>query len=795
MPAAVAAREQPALSLEIPAQPLREALNEFGRQSGLQVVFIQTDVDASLVAGGLAGTYSVQEALERLLANTGLRYEFLNERTVAVRAGVRDAEQISREAQKGGPLRLAQVEDGGRGDDRSEAGRAAAGVDEIVVSSRRATTATKTDAKLIETPQSISVVTADQFTDRGALLYEETLRYSASVNPEAFGTDPRLSNAQVRGFFASNYLDGLRWRFGFANLARLDVYTLERVEVLRGPSSVLYGAGSAGGLINHGSKRPQFERASEASILYGSHDRKQVQFDVTGPLGSSDALAARFVGIARDSDTQVSFVPDDRLLLMPAITWRPDEKTQLTLLGQWTRDRLGIIPQFHPLAASLLAPSGRRLPGSFFGGEPGFDRFDIDERSATLLLDHRFSDRITFSNATRYTDSRNDIDEIYLDSFTDRDPSTPAIDPYIDAAGEVVPRYAYRVDQQIEVFVTDNRLRFDLTSGPLAHKLLVGFDYQRFEQAGHMGSAMASPLNIFHPVYGSAGIPDIAKAAVPTQRLSQLGVYAQDQIDYAGRLHVVLGTRRDRSNSSVEGQPEQSDNATTLRAAAILDAWGGLSPYFSYAESFLPVAGVSAFDQEPFVPQRGTMYEAGIKWQPKPRTLLTLAAFSIRETNRFTNHPTNPNLFIQQGEVRSRGVEMEAAHQLFGSLDVTASYSYVDAQISRSNNPAEIGLQLDVTPKHQATVWGVQRFHMGADATLRAGLGARYVGEHFSSGTLRLPSYTLADALLALDRERWSLAVTASNLLDKRHYSTCLVRGDCYFGIRRNVVGTLSYRF
>lgn len=658
---------------------------------------------------------------------------------------------------------------------------------EVVVSARRATTATKTEAPLIETPQAISVITADQFLDQGALSFEDTLRYSSGVTGETFGLDSRNANVVIRGMDAVEYLDGMRRIFGFLNFARTDVYTLERVEILRGPSSMLYGAGSAGGLVNQTTKRPQFERAGEVGLQYGSYDRRQVQFDLTGPLGSSETFAARVVGLAREADTQVDFVPDDRLLLMPSLTWRPNEDTDITLLAQWRKDRLDQTAQYPPLVAGLLAPPGRRLPDSFFGGEPGYNRYDVDQQDASLLVQHRFSDTIRYSAGLRYMYSRTATDNIYLDSFSS------ATDPFIDANDEVMAREYDDSIRRAKVFTTDQRVEIDFGTGPLTHRILVGADYQAFRQVRDRRSGTAPPLNIYHPVYGNTPQPG-AMTRRPTVRESQIGFYLQDQIDYADRLHLVLGARRDRARSHTEGEQEQIDNATTFRTAFIVDVWNGLSPYISYAESFLPVAGAGASGQT-FVPQEGIQYEVGVKWQPAPTTLLTLAAFDLRDTNRLTNHPTDVDLVVQQGEVKSRGIELEASHTFFDTFSVIANFTDLDAEISKSNTPAEVGLPLDAVPERTASAWGVQRFDIGADTIFRLGAGARYVGESLSSGTLQTPSYTLLDALVELEKEQWSFSINATNLTDKRHYSTCLARGDCWVGARRYVVGAFNYRF
>jgi iron complex outermembrane recepter protein len=764
----------------IQPQDVASALLAFSDSTKLQVVSVGSEV-RGLRSPGVEGELSAQEALARLLRGTGLQFEVIDEQTIRIfTSSARGYKAPEREV-------MASASGGTAAQEAYTRTGAGELLHEIVVSARRATTATKTDAALTETPQAISVITADQFLDQGALSFEDTLRYSSGVTGETFGLDSRNANVVIRGMDAVEYLDGMRRIFGFLNSARTDVYTLERVEILRGPSSMLYGAGSAGGLVNQTSKRPRFEQAGEVGLQYGSYDRTQVQFDLTGPLGSSETFAGRVVGVAREADTQVDFVPDDRLLLMPSLTWRLSDDTDMTLLAQWRKDRLDQTAQYPPLVATLQAPQGRRIPDSFFGGEPGYNRYDVDQQDATLLIEHRYSDAIRYSAGMRYTYSRTATDNIYVNSF-----SSPT-DPFIDADDEVMPREYDDSIRRAKVFTTDQRLEIGFDTGPFTHRVLVGADYQAFRQVRDRRTGTAPPLNIYHPVYGDTPLQD-PMTRRPTVRESQIGFYVQDQTDYADRLHVVLGARRDRARSHSEGADEQVDNATTFRAAFIVDVWNGLSPYVSYAESFLPVAGAGASGQT-FVPQEGMQYEVGIKWQPAPATLLTLAAFDLRDTNRLTNHPTDVTLTVQQGEVKSRGIEIEASHTFFDSFNLIANFTDMDAEISKSNTPAEIGLPLDAVPERTASAWGVKRFDIGADTIFRVGAGVRYMGESLSSGTLEIPSYTLVDALVELEKEQWSLSINATNLTDKRHYSTCLTRGDCWIGARRYVVGALNYRF
>lgn len=658
----------------------------------------------------------------------------------------------------------------------------------VTVTATRATTATKTDTALIDTPQAISVVTAAQFLDRGALTMQETLRYSAGVTSEAYGLDTRSDQPAVRGFYTVQYLDAMTKLFGYSLIPRAEVYTLDRVEVLRGPSSALYGKGNTGGVTNMVSKRPLFDNQFEVGLQFGSYDRKQAQFDLTGPLG--ETLAARVVGVLRDSDMQTNEISDDRSVLAPSLTWKPGERTTVTLLTLFQKDETASSQQFLPVAATLLAPRGRRLADGTFLGEPDFDKLDSKQSAGTLLVAHEFSEALKLNVNLRYVDASTQFNEIYPDVYSD-----PA-NPFIDADRRVVNRSSYSIRSRTNFFTSDNNLQFDFATGPFTHKLLGGIDYQNFRESSESGSYFGPdmPIDIYAPVYGTYVVPEFGPTL--TQRQQQFGFYLQDQVRYAERTNLVLGVRRDRASSEVDAD-EQIDYATTFRVGLVVDVGAGVSPYVSYSESFLPLVGLDFYGR-PYVPQRGRQWEGGIKWQPRAGTLITLAGFDITEENRQTNDPDNVLNSIQTGEVTSKGVELEATHGLTDDFNLTAAYSYVDAKVTSSSFAPEVGVQLSDTPKEQASLWGVKTLAFSNDLSLRLGAGVRYIGSTLStsaSGSLTTPSYTLADAMISLDSANWTVGLNATNVFDKGYYSPCRAFGDCFTGNRRSILGTLSYRF
>lgn len=663
----------------------------------------------------------------------------------------------------------------------------------VTVSGSRASTATKTDTPLTETPQAISVIDAEQIRERGAIGLQEALRYSAGLRTEPNGADFRFDYVTSRGGFeAAQYLDGLRRAEGYY-AGRIEPYTLERLEVLRGPSSVLYGQGSAGGIVNAMSKRPREVAAGEVGLQLGSYRRRQFQLDLTGPLDEDRGLSGRIVALVRDARTQTDFSRDDRVVLMPSLRWQPSADTDLVATLLYQRDRAASTASFLPVGATLQAAPGRELRWGAYLGEPSHNYDDTNQTSATAQLTHRFSEALSLTSALRLTRAKTWKGDIEADIWNGLE------NPFLDADRRVLPRYRYDFNSRVAALSTDHSLRWNFETGPLRHEALAGLDYSRVRLLSETAYGTADPIDIYAPVYGNVAAAELA--ADPRLVDAQLGLYLQDQIRIRDALTVVAGVRRDRARTSAEGDPGQVDYATSWRFGAIGEVLAGLSPYVNYAESFQPTVGLDFYGNA-YVPQRGRQIEAGLKWAATPRTLVTLAAYRIKGTNRLTNDPTNGENMIQQGEVKSRGIELEAQHRSRGGFEVSASWSRVDAKISRSNEPLEIGLPIAAVPRHEGTLWAQQRVALDHGIGLTAGLGARYVGRSREASvvdgaviSLDTPSFTLFDAVIALERGPWSFALNGTNLADRKYYGSCSPNTACGQGYRRNVVGTLSYRY
>lgn len=659
--------------------------------------------------------------------------------------------------------------------------------DEVVVYSH-AVTATKTDTPLIQIPQSITVVTPQQIQDQGALSMQSALQYTAGVTNE--GDDTRGDFNVIRGFLAVNYLDGLKREFGFVYLPRNETYSLDRIDVLLGPAAVLYGAGSSGGLVNMESKRPQFQFGGEVGASYGSFDRKQVQFDVTGPLG--DNFAARLVGLYRDAGMLVHYMPDDRKLIQPSLTWRPNDNTNITLIGLYQRDYTGP-SAYDPLAATLYAPAGRRMSPRTELGEPDFDKGPKDDKSLTLLIDEQINKRLKFHSATRVEGDHTTYGQIYGVYYA----GTSILDPFVPGLGDgrsYVPRSLFAYDAHYRSFDSDNSLQIDLDSQWVTQRILAGVDYSDFRQLSRQAFdyLTIAPIDVYNPVY----TPGIQADYGPQtkQVLLDMGVYAQDQIRIADRVSLVLGARHDHLNSENTDQPTAIDNATTKRAGITVDVTKSLAPYISYSESFTPVSGLSQFG-DTYKPLYGKSHEGGVKWQPVHGAMIRLTYFDITERNHLVPDPAQPLNSIQAGSVRANGVEFQGTYTLPQDINLSVAYSHLNSRLSGQDR------QQDVTPKDSASLFAAKTLRLSDDLGVRFGGGVRYVGSQISGDTtaysLRIttPSYTLVDALGAVDFRSWTLQVNAVNLLNKLYYASCDTYGSCENGDPRTYNVMVNYRF
>lgn len=647
---------------------------------------------------------------------------------------------------------------------------------------RRSASATKTDTPIIETPQSISVITRDRIRDQGSLTIQDALRYVSGMRGEAYGIDSRGDSALVRGTSPGVFLDGLQKGVGYYNNTRTDPFTLERIEVLKGPSSMLYGQSPVGGLLNLVSKRPQAEQRSELQLQYGTFDRKQIAFDSTGPLDDEGTLLYRVIAIQRDSDTQVDHVKDNRLLFMPSLTWRPNEQFEWTLMANVQKDDSGTTSSFLPHRGTVLSAPYGKIDSDRFVSEPGFDEYDTEQKALTSQMSWRLDDTWTLRQNLRWQKSKVSYQTMYGYPF--------GLNPDDRTINRV-----YSVSKpEVTIWTADHQAESRFDTGALQHTLLVGVDYQHSVTDEKSAFDVTTPLDVYAPVYGSFDPSVVSLTDVPQQRTSQKGLYVQDQIRYLKWL-MTLGLRKDWADTRVEDGDRQKDDAVTGRVGLTYLFDNGVAPYISYSESFSPIIGLNADTQQSYKPLEGEQWELGVKYQPPgSNTLLTAAVFDLREQNRQIFGVT-PRGDRQAGETQVRGVELEGLVEVTPEWDLIATYTYLDSEIVEGEE-GEQGNRIASVPEHMASLWSQHRFSIAGIPGFSVGAGVRYVGASWDGAdNVKTPSTTLFDAMLGYAYQDWSFTLNATNLEDETYYTTCLSRGDCFTGNRRTVVATASYSF
>lgn len=678
------------------------------------------------------------------------------------------------------------------------------GLEEIGYGVKATTTATKTRTPMTEIPQSISVINRREMDMRGVNLhFTEALRYVPGVVVDQFGFEGRgFEYVSMRGFNSlstANFRDNLSQQgrgLFFADFIT-DPYSLERVDVLRGPSSVTFGRGDAGGIVNRVTKLPNATPIREVEIQYGNFDRKRIATDF-GLVNADGTLMFRLVTSALDTDTQVRFANTGgdraqirRFYISPSLTWRPTDRTSITLFGDILNNRS------EGAAFFQAAPDGS--PTNTILGEPNFTRYSTDQASFSYKLEHHINETFTARQNFRFMR----LDGRYRDIDPGFDPDTGT---RFAADGRTLRRSAFGTRERVDQTVLDTHVEARAHTGSLNHTVLVGIDWNRVESTlkYFTPTAPTPSIDIFNPIYNQPMPTPDSLFIDGVQKIDQVGFYIQDQIKL-NQWVLTLSGRHDRVSSVTDVNifdPQHSpskDSAYTGRAGLTYLFSSGVAPYVSYSQSFLPQYGLNFFNNTPFEPTRASQYEVGIKYQPPgTRSLITAALFELTKTNVLSINPRTPLGLSETGEVRSRGAELEARTEVFRGMNLIGAFTYNDVKVTESAEGFE-GKMPILVPNLTTSGW--LDYNLGAlniDWLRRfsIGGGVRYVGKVFNdqANASITPSFTLFDAVVRYDHGPWQFLVNANNIFNEKYFSAS-TPGTFFMGTQRTVVGTLKLRF
>jgi iron complex outermembrane recepter protein len=667
------------------------------------------------------------------------------------------------------------------------------------------TAGAKEATPILKLPRSVSTVTQQEMTDREVQSVREALQYTAGVNPYYEEGQFTRDFARIRGFAALQFLDGLRLN---ANNYGIEPYGLERIDVLKGPASTLYGQGSPGGLWDMTSKRPTDYSFGEALVRFGSYGVVQGAFDVGGPVTPDHSLLYRVVGLGTLGDGQIDFTKDEREFFAPSFTWRPNEDTSFTLLAAHQYDPYVTVLQPLPYVGTIVpGANGQFISRNLFLGEPDYHNTSVEQDRIGYELKHQMNDVFSFQQNVYYQSIDIKLNEVQSSA---------------SASNTTTARTANHQTFQIEMYQIDNRLMANFNMGPLQHHMLFGFDYSAVPNVQGTGTAakttQPASLNFYNPVYSLPFQTNIPITSYRYQDLRQAGSYAQDRVELGG-LSVLLGARYDQVETDQKTRVVtaagftnpawilQPDHAPTYNAGAIYEFKNGLAPYVSWSQTFTPQFGTDFFGN-PFIPVTGEQKEAGIKYLPPGlHVLMTAAVFDIVQYNVLTPdlvHKALGNFSVQTSSVEAQGAEIELKTTNLYGLNLSAAYTYLDDKVIATNTAGVLGKHPVGIPMNQASLWTTYRFENGPAEGFTIGGGVRYVGDQAvdAANTLPVPAFVLYDMLVRYELgaispqlKNWDVALNIKNLMDTRYVGSCDDAFDCYYGPGRNVTGTIRARW
>ncbi|MBF0892431.1 TonB-dependent siderophore receptor [Gluconobacter sp. LMG 1744] len=687
------------------------------------------------------------------------------------------------------------------------AGTQAKTVETLKVRARRASTiassATKSDTPLVETAQSVTVITRNEMDIRNVLNLNQAVRYTAGITADlrGGGVGTRYDQFALRGFSAPTFLDGLKLQSsptGYAT-AQTDTSRLDRIEILKGPASALYGQSSPGGLVALSSKLPTDQRSyGSVNATGGMFDLYRVDADVGGFVTKNGFVRYRLDGTINGQHSQLARTGSRRFSISPSFTFGGDGPTTLTILGNYQYDPENGTYGGVPLVGSLKRAPFGYLPRNFYDGDTSFEKYNRRHGAITYIFNHRFNDDWSFSTRGRYDDIKTQYRSVYDSGY------------YVTGQDDTLARSAIATNEHTHNLTFDSAFKGKVRTGPLRHTMMFGFDYmqQSASEVGFYGDAPS--MNVFHPNYQVAIAPLNPWVNYNTDS-HQAGIYGQDEIHWK-RLILTGSLRNDwyrshQTDNMSHTTTNQSPSQITWRASGLYHFDFGLSPYISYSTSFQPQSGNVSTDGGKTVhqasPSVGKQLEGGLKYQlPGTSLLLTAAGFHIEQTNVLVGIGST-GYSAQSGLVHSDGFEFEAHAEPFHNLVLTAAVSIQKVHDDSTGKP------LIQSGKGNASLFAFYTMPSGPAKGLGFGGGMRYSNKSYggeaSYGSVWVPQYAVFDASVRYDLSNlshslhgWNVGASVRNLFDKNFIANCLSYASygqefCYYGERRNAQANIGF--
>ncbi|MEH2082236.1 MAG: TonB-dependent siderophore receptor [Nostoc sp.] len=619
-----------------------------------------------------------------------------------------------------------------------------------------ASTATKTDTPLRDIPQSIQVIPREVIQDQGAVRLTDIVRNVSGV-ANAGTTEDRSDNYIIRGFGANIYKNGFLDDY-YSDRAFRDSANIERVEVLKGPASVLFGRLEPSGIINLVTKKPLSEPYYNLSFTAGSYSFYRPTLDFSGPLTEDGKLGYRLNIAYENSGSFRDFVHRERFFIAPVLSWKIGDKTNLTFEGEYLHSE-------SPRDVGIYLIGGRiaDVPISRNLSDPR-NQLAVDESKTYLTLSHNFNQNLSLRTAFRVTTASETLNRFgVLGLFASNDGT--------------VDFFSSPYNQYYETYFLQNDLTAKFKTGSVNHTVLLGVELGRLYRRSKTELADAGSSNVFNPVYNFSYGPYQPLDDI-TQNTDSFGIYLQDQISVFDNLKLLVGGRFDTYHSELQNFLNSSTTTTdsdafSPRVGVVYQPTKEISLFANYSRSFNPVSG-TAKNGDAFVPERGTGYEVGIKGDfLNNRLSSTLAFYTVTKTNVVTTDLSDltGTFSIQVGEQRARGIEFDIAGEILPGWKVIGSYAYTDAEITEDNS-YPVGNTLASTPRHSGSLWTTYTFQTGLLKGFGFGGGIFAASKNYGTldNTYTLPGFVRTDAAVFYKKDRLRASVNFKNLFDVRYF-------------------------
>ncbi|GJL56019.1 MAG: ferrichrome-iron receptor [Nitrospirales bacterium] len=803
-------RTTQSLDFNIPAQPLTSALNVFAEVTGWQVSY-PAELTTGKTSTTVVGTNSPKGGLQQLLIGTGLTYQFTDTHTFTLVRDVRPhnssssphspSPQHSMSAERLDTPHIIQAPEIVVKEIRERD-------DSTTYVAEEASTATRTDIPIRDVPQSIQVTTRKVIEEQRTFRLQNTLENISGINATESAASLHDSliirgfTATDRSYFRNGLLDP------FAQFSASDTYNIRRLEVLKGPASVLYGQGDPGGIINIVTDKPLPDPTYSINTTFGNFHFYRSELDATGPLNENKTLLYRLNVAGQKADSFIDFANRDLVVVAPSLTWLIGSRTTLTIdadyLRRWSNDPYGL-----PAQGTIIPNINGPLPRNRSVTLGDFSTFNRTSYRIGYDLSHQFNDQWSIRHSFRHTIVEDDKNNLYAypDSL---DPDERTLQRFQVLQPAVNRRHANSMITNI----VGHFSVFDMD-----HTLLAGVELRQEKTDQFLFTfAMAPSLDLFAPNYS---VQPGAFSGDPISFLAHnktAAFYIQDQVAILPNLKFMGGFRFDYVHQSTQSSTEShssDENAVSPRLGLVYQPIEPLSIYTSWTRGFQPNSPDSFNPNGAlFDPERSTQYEVGMKASLLDnRVSATLAWFHLTRENLVTPSP-DPMLAatgfsVQTGEQRSQGIELDVTAQLVPGWNIITSYAYTDAEVTKDNDPTLLHKRLANVPYNKFTLWSTYHVQEGPLEGFGIGGGLFAYTSRSSSifgNPIEIPGYVRVDGALyynrELDRENWlgvkalNMAINMRNLLDQRYVSTSHNGSNFFFfGEPFTVLGTVGLQF